>query len=95
MAPEQLRGQATSQSDIYALGCTLNYLLTGRHSEPLCVSTPAEFNKTVSEELNQVIARATAQDPSERFTNAAEFADALGEPSGDLKLNVCDDASPL
>jgi len=33
IAPEQFRGKAVVQSDIYAFGCTLHFLLTGKEPE--------------------------------------------------------------
>src|SRR5262249_29524560 len=55
-SPEQFRGKATPQSDIYALGCTLHYLLTGGDPEPLSQSHPCWSNKDVSRDLNQLVA---------------------------------------
>jgi serine/threonine-protein kinase len=40
MPPEQLRGKAVPQSDFYALGCTLNFLLTGEDPVALLPSRP-------------------------------------------------------
>ena len=42
IAPEQLRGKATPKSDIYALGGTLYFLVTGRDPEALMASDPRE-----------------------------------------------------
>jgi serine/threonine protein kinase len=42
IAPEQLRGKATTQSDIYAFGCTLYFLLVGHEPDALATSTPRE-----------------------------------------------------
>ncbi|MBU6452867.1 MAG: hypothetical protein KGS72_13860, partial [Cyanobacteria bacterium REEB67] len=33
ISPEQLRGKATTQSDIYAFGCTLYFLLVGHEPD--------------------------------------------------------------
>src|SRR5581483_12186920 len=33
--PEQFRGKATTQSDIYAMGASIFYLLTGTEPEPI------------------------------------------------------------
>ncbi len=39
--PEQFRGKATSQSDLYAFGATMFYLLTGKDPEPISQSIPS------------------------------------------------------
>lgn len=75
--PEQFRGRPTPQSDIYAFGCTLHYLLTGLEPEPLTVSKPKAFNETVSDEMNEVVAKATALDGAKRFASVADMHTAL------------------
>src|SRR5262249_14512292 len=42
MPPEQFRGKAVTQSDLYAFGGCLFFLLTGEDPEPLSVSHPKE-----------------------------------------------------
>lgn len=66
IAPEQLRGKAIPSSDIYAFGCTLFFLLTGKDPEPLSVSHPREISSSVSASLDAIVARCTAQEPEER-----------------------------
>lgn len=69
--PEQFRGRATAQSDIYACGCTLFWLLTGEDPEPISVSNPRVLRPEVSPELDGIVARATAPDCARRFESAA------------------------
>jgi hypothetical protein len=71
--PEQFRGHATTQSDIYALGCTIFYLLTGEDPEAISVSHPKTLVKELSDELNALVAKATSQDPPGRFQDAKEM----------------------
>jgi outer membrane protein assembly factor BamB len=80
--PEQYRGIANPQGDIYALSATLHHLLTQRdprleppftfHEEP-----PRLLNPTVSEELEAVIMKGLEYEPEKRFANAEEMKAAL------------------
>jgi len=91
LPPEQARGEPTSPaSDVYSLGVVLFQMLTGsvpftgdspvaialRHLHE-SVPRPSGLTSEVSPALDQVVARATAKDPSERFADAAEMAAAL------------------
>jgi eukaryotic-like serine/threonine-protein kinase len=91
MSPEQVRGErADARSDVFALGCVFYELLTYRkpfdadsmHSVLFKVMQedppPAhEVDPAVPAVLAQVVARAMAKDPSQRFQNASEFRSAL------------------
>ena len=77
IAPEQFRGRAVIQSDIYAFGCTLNFLLTGEEPEALSVSSPKLLNASVSEELNEVIVSCTQLEARDRFQTAAQLLPVL------------------
>jgi serine/threonine protein kinase len=72
IAPEQFRGKAVPASDIYALGCTLHFLLTGEEPDALSVSHPRVLNAQVSEDLDQLIAEMTAMDVEKRIASAGE-----------------------
>lgn len=69
--PEQYRGQATPQSDIYAMGATLFFLLTGQDPEPISSSHPAAINAAISSGLDAIVAKATAINLSHRYESAA------------------------
>lgn len=75
--PEQFRGKPTAQSDIYAFGCTLFFLLTGEEPEPLTVSHPRQVNSKVSESLDQIVSGCTALDQDRRFQSFAAVLDEL------------------
>lgn len=82
-APEQERGQPLTQSDLYAIGPTLIFLLTGE--------TPFKFYRqrgksygfklesvpTITSQLREVIERVTEPFPSDRYATAKELAAAL------------------
>jgi outer membrane protein assembly factor BamB/tRNA A-37 threonylcarbamoyl transferase component Bud32 len=80
--PEQYRGEATQQADIYALGATLHHILT--RSDPR-LEPPFTFtdrpirkaNPAVSAELETVVSTALQYNPSDRFANAEAMKEAL------------------
>ncbi len=91
IAPELPLGQkATPQSDIYSLGCTLWFLLTGRSPYEartrqdmmkmhVYASLPDlhELRHDVPERLIEAITRACAKNPTDRFESADQFAKVL------------------
>jgi hypothetical protein len=91
MSPERCQGKPMDvRSDIYSLGVVLFQAATGTvpfdaemkfHIMDAHVGTPPPspraINPAVSEDLEQVILRALAKDPSVRFQTAAEFRQAL------------------
>lgn len=91
ISPEQARGQpATAQSDIYALGVTIYEALTGQlpfvGDSAVAValqhvgSKPPPIrrhNPNVSQNLEALIMRALAKNPSDRPATAKEFAQLL------------------
>lgn len=70
LPPEQFRGMATSQSDLYAMGATLYFLSTGKDPEPLTCSQPSQANGSVS--LDKLTAMLTAIELNERAQNIEE-----------------------
>jgi serine/threonine-protein kinase len=95
MSPEQCHNDAIdARSDIYALGCVLYEMVTGRapftDTSPLKIMAkhasevpvaPSRLRIDLPTELEIVILRAMAKDKKDRFQTAAEFADALGVAS--------------
>lgn len=77
IAPEQFQGKASPASDIYSLGATLHYLLTGRDPLPLSTSHPCSLNAGVSAKLDEIVARATELDAAKRLASAHELKTQL------------------
>jgi serine/threonine-protein kinase len=82
-APEQERGQPLTQSDLYAIGPTLIFLLSGE--SPFKFYRPQgrgyrfqiDSIPTITSQLRKVIERVTEPSPSERYQTAKELAFAL------------------
>jgi len=70
LPPEQFRGMPEIRSDIYAMGGTLYYLLTGTDPEPIMVSHPSCTNSEVSEGFNKIVEQATALVLENRYPSA-------------------------
>jgi eukaryotic-like serine/threonine-protein kinase len=80
MAPEQAYGRVRFTSDVFSLGVIAIELLTGRLPTWPFDWPPqpyAPFRAKVPEPLRPVLRKAQAFDPSERYEDAAEFAEAL------------------
>ncbi|MEH2331842.1 protein kinase domain-containing protein [Nostoc sp.] len=82
-APEQERGQPLTQSDLYAIGPTLIFLLTGENPFKYYRQRGRNFRfdvakvPTISSQLRDVIDRVTEPLPRDRYQNAKELAAAL------------------
>lgn len=75
MAPEQHRGEASGPwVDVYAIGAMLYATLVGELPEP---GTLLRDRRDVSAPLADVVARAVAEEPADRFESALDFQDAL------------------
>lgn len=85
--PEQYRGIAEAQSDIYALGATLHHLIT--NDDPR-LQTPFTFHERPVRQLNDAVSEATAgiiekaleYDMSKRWSSADEMKQALLSVAG-------------
>ena len=77
LPPEQFRGKASTQSDIYALGATLFFALIGEDPEPISASRPREKSLSVSNRLDDIIFHATQLNTDERYKTADEMKEDL------------------
>jgi serine/threonine-protein kinase len=91
MSPEQIMGyQIDARSDIFSLGVLFFQLLTGKlpfHGENLSNllylitqgkhPSVREFNKRIPKACEQIIDRAMAKDPEDRFSTAGEMGKYL------------------
>ena len=95
MPPEQCSasGSPDPRSDIYSLGCTLFYILTGavpfggtdfsssdkKMEAQRTRSLPplAQFRKGIPAQIQNVVNRMTAKDPAKRYSSMAEVIEAL------------------
>jgi len=90
--PEQFRGKPTAQSDIYALGATMYFLLTGEDPEPITRSDLTN-DPGVPPELALLIMKATEPNASDRFGSAAEVMEALKGVAGSKLLDTADQSN--
>lgn len=100
IAPEQAQSRPCDErTDIYGLGATFYYLLTGHLpykagtvTELLCCHINKRLvpvrkrRKDVPKKLAQIIERAMAKDPDKRFQNCTQLQDALGLVLASLAL---------
>ncbi len=90
MAPEQFHGKAVFASDLYSVGVTMYQMLTG--SMPYDTPAPADIarlargellsaprikNPKIPKAINDIVLRAMAPEPTERYQRASELLNDL------------------
>jgi serine/threonine protein kinase len=107
LSPEHILAPAnlSPTSDIYSLGCTLYYAVTGkvpfpggttrdkarRHGEEIPLN-PRRFQLELSDEFIDVIAAMMEKDPKRRIQSAAEVVERLAPWAGDSVAAAVRDA---
>jgi serine/threonine-protein kinase len=108
LSPEQAQGQtATPASDLYSLGAVMYEMATGRPpfagENPVALALqhvgeppepPSRLRPGLPAALEEVILRALAKAPGERWTSAQEFADALAATNFGDAPDGSDEAAP-
>ncbi|MGE0130401.1 MAG: protein kinase [Blastocatellales bacterium] len=107
MAPEQLRGRPTAESDIYGLGAVAYEMLTGhppfkadsavdlyemqKQGE---ITKPKEIRRNLPEAAEDAILRALSFNASDRYASARQFAEELARALTGQPPSSSDEYSP-
>ena len=90
MPAEQFRGKPTAQSDIYAMGATLFFLLTGSDPEPITQSRVKEVKADVSDQLDHIIEKCTELDSNKRYRSVEEVRREISPDTIEVPDHVID-----
>lgn len=99
MSPEQIEGRRVDgRSDVFSAGVVLYELLTGRRpfggdSIPAIVynivqsqpKAPTKVNSNLPASLDEILQRALAKDPDDRYKTAAELRQAVDQARGEFE----------
>nr|WP_242042567.1 serine/threonine-protein kinase [Leptolyngbya sp. FACHB-541] len=98
MPPEQFGGRAVPASDLYGLGATLIYLVTGKHPSDLPQQDfriRFEFATNVSPDSASWLRHLTEPGLEKRFASAQKALDALGQSSSIQQMGLGGVAQPV
>lgn len=77
IAPEQFRGKSDVRSDIYALGGSIHFMLTGKDPEALLTSYPRSVKTDVSPGVDILVAECTELELEKRVASAGVLYDKI------------------
>ncbi len=86
IAPEQFRGRACPQSDIYSLGATIFFLVTGRDPEPITMQSLAEGEPFYETIYSTIIENCTRLDLSVRYPSVKRIKNDLCDESHTITI---------
>jgi LmbE family N-acetylglucosaminyl deacetylase len=90
MAPEVYNGRARPESDLWAVGVLLHWMLTQKlpfrgkflgELEEKIKSAPPEISGDLSEPMRRILLTALAKDPGDRYASASAMSAALSFPA--------------
>lgn len=95
--PEQYgRGQSDARSDIYSLGATIHFLLTGQDpsNNPFTFKPISQYNRRVSPAFDQIIARCLVHEASDRWSSIRALQQALAKSANQPATVIVDKPIP-
>jgi tRNA A-37 threonylcarbamoyl transferase component Bud32 len=81
LPPEQFRGKATPQSDIYAFGATLHFLLVASDPEAISCSSPRGQRSEISPKLDDLVRQCTQLNVEKRIKDVESIKQQLSNVS--------------
>lgn len=94
MASEQAAGRPIASSDLYSLGLTAIYLLTGKSPQELMTDSQSgeilwsNHAYSLSSEIVEILSKATRSHPRDRYSNANEMLLALLGKTANSTINT-------
>jgi len=107
MAPEQFYGKAVFASDVYSVGVTIYQMLTGelpyatpapadieRLMRGVLVTPPRVKNPKIPKSINDIVLKALAPDPTQRYQRASDLFEDLAAGTAGRRRHRSTGADP-